>query len=448
MSQDRIQHAIEAGQRNLQTMKLIRNWCANATVVKHGGTGVLEMQTGLPIGHHCIECPHAPAGGMAAWDLADTAIDFYDRNCVDCKVRKPVGMPNISGLVAERDKKKKAREAEQAHYAQSAADRLAAREQQRLGIRQNLTALQATTLDQISELDKTKSEAAAAELVEISKLAPETFTPAIVEHLFDTAASGEHWLVEPSLQALRKVSSDAKRLCDLALRVLRSYSARDTAAAIVEDNGDKADPSLIEGALSALIHFAHPMRSRSFTGGRPQKSVTGPLRRLFQAHPGAVKAGLKKLLEQADPWSVRTAACGVAAVSRIDKTEVRLLARELVSKIARAQYFIQGREEDVDDALDDIRAVITRAFLEFPEEIEALIAQYLDGAKDESSAELCKIYNSVLRDLRFDRQDERTAAVTSAHRLAFKRMVVLATNARGREVEDAASSLFHGDRMP
>ena len=355
------------------------------------------MQTGLPIGHHFIECPHAPAGGMAAWDLADTAIDFYDRNCVDCKVRKPVGMPNISGLVAERDKKKKVREAEQARYAQATADRLVAREQQRSGMRQNLTALQAATLDQISELDKTRSDEATAGLVELSELAPETFAPAVVEHLFDAAASGEHWLVDPSLQALRKLSPDPKRLCDLALRVLRLYSARDTAAAIVEENADKADSSLIEGALPALIHLAHPMRSRFGMGGQPQKPVTGPLRQLFKAHPDAVKAGLKNLLEATDPYDVRTAACGVAAVVNIDKTEVRLLAREFVSKLARAQYFIQGREDDVDDALDDIRAIITRAFLEFPDEIDALIAQYLDGAKDDSSAELYKIYDRCAR---------------------------------------------------
>lgn len=445
MSEDRIQQAIEAGQKNLQTMKLIRNWCANAKVVKHGGSGLVEMQTGLPIGHHFIECPHAPAGGMAAWDLADTAIDFYDRNCVDCKVRKPVGMPNILGLVAERDKKKKAREAEQARYAQATADRLAAREQQRSGIRQSLTALQAATLDQISELDRTRSDEAAAGLVELSELAPETFAPAIVEHLLDMAASGEHWLIEPSLKALRKLSPDSKRLCDLALRVLRSYSARDTAGAIVEEHADKADPSLTEGALPSLIHLAHPMRSRFDIGNRPRKPVKGPLRRLFKAHPDAVKAGLKSLLELTDPYDVRMAACGVAAVANIDKTEVRLLARELVSKLARAQYLIQGRQDDVDDALDDIRAVITRAFLEFPDAIDALIAQYLDGARDESSAELYKVYDSVLRDLRFYRHDEKPAAVTNAHRLAFRRLVVLATNAKGHKVENAATSLFHGD---
>lgn len=263
--------------------------------------------------------------------------------------------------------------------------------------------------------------------------------------MFDTAASGEHWLIEPSLQTLRKLSSDSKRLCDLALRALRSYHARDIAAAIVEENADKADPSLIEGALPALIHLAHPMRSRFDLGERPREPVTGPLRRLLQAHPDSVKAGIKNLLEQTDPYSVRTAACGVAVAASIDKTQIRLLARELVSKLARAQFLIQGEENDVDDALDDIRAVITRAFMEFPDEIDALIAQYLDGAKDESSAELYKIYDAVLHDLRFDRHDEKPAAIVNAHRLAFKRMVVLTTNAKGHEVENAVTSLFHGD---
>lgn len=444
MSEDKIQQAIEAGQKNLHAMKLIRNWCANAKVVKHGGTGLVEVQTGLPIGHHFIECPHAPAGGMAAWDLADTAIDFYDRNCVDCKVRKPVGMPNISGLVAERDKKKRAREAEQARDAQETADRLARREQQRNGIRQSLTALQAATLDQISELDRTRSDEAAAGLVELCELAPETLAPAIVEHLFDMVATGEYWLVEPSLKALHKLAPDPKRLCNLALLVLRSHSARDTAAAIVEEHASEANSSLIEGALPSLIHLAHPMRSRFGIGDRPRKPVTGPLRRLFKVHPQAVKAALKNLLELTDPYEVRTAACGIAAVANIDKAEVRFLARELVAKSARAQYLLQGREDDVDDALDDIRAVITRAFLEFPDEIEALIAQYLDGAKDEGSAELYKIYDAVLRDLAFNHPDKKPPAVTNAHRLAFKRMVVLATNAKGHEVENAASSLFHG----
>jgi len=60
MSMDRIQDAVEAGKRNLEAMKLIRNWCAHVTVRKHGGTGLIEMQTGLPIGHHFLECHRHP----------------------------------------------------------------------------------------------------------------------------------------------------------------------------------------------------------------------------------------------------------------------------------------------------------------------------------------------------------------------------------------------------
>ncbi|UZE49288.1 hypothetical protein [Rhodopseudomonas sp. P2A-2r] len=128
MKRDRIKEAMESGENNLRTMKLIHNWCAHAKIVKHGGVGLVEQQTGLPIGHHLIECPHAPAGGMAAFDLADTAIDFYDRNCHDCMFRKPLGMPNITILIAERDKQKRARDQEQEKAARQVADKLTARE--------------------------------------------------------------------------------------------------------------------------------------------------------------------------------------------------------------------------------------------------------------------------------------------------------------------------------
>jgi hypothetical protein len=73
---------------------------------KFGGTGMVEKMTGLPIGNHFVECPHAPAGGMAAFDLADTALDFHDRNCVDCTHRKPVNMPNLTVLLKEREEQR------------------------------------------------------------------------------------------------------------------------------------------------------------------------------------------------------------------------------------------------------------------------------------------------------------------------------------------------------
>lgn len=99
-----IERAIATGDRNQRTIELVQNWCALAKVEKFGGIGLVEQQTGLPIGPHAMTCDHAPARGMATWDLADAAIDFYDRNCTHCDKRQPVRLPNLSEFVAVRDR--------------------------------------------------------------------------------------------------------------------------------------------------------------------------------------------------------------------------------------------------------------------------------------------------------------------------------------------------------
>ena len=82
MSVDRkLEKTLAAGERNAATLELIKNWCAHVRVTKFGGTGLVEVYTGYPIGHHGLECDFAPASGGAFWDLRDSALDFYDRNC-------------------------------------------------------------------------------------------------------------------------------------------------------------------------------------------------------------------------------------------------------------------------------------------------------------------------------------------------------------------------------
>jgi hypothetical protein len=50
-----------------------------------------------------------------------------------------------------------------------------------------------------------------------AKLAPETFTFEITDHLFDLIQSREHWLVGPSLEAVSHLPVDGSRLCNAAL---------------------------------------------------------------------------------------------------------------------------------------------------------------------------------------------------------------------------------------
>jgi len=104
VSRDRdIEHAIRDGERNRDAKRLIHNWCRHASVQKFGGTGLIEMETGLPIGHHAMVCDFAPASGMATWLLEESAVRFHDANCVGCPHRVPVGLPNLAILVAQRD---------------------------------------------------------------------------------------------------------------------------------------------------------------------------------------------------------------------------------------------------------------------------------------------------------------------------------------------------------
>ena len=109
-----IQQAIEIGEQNRRTVELVQNWCAHARIEKMGGVGLIEAETGLPIGHHAMKCDYASAAGFASWDLRQAALDFYDRNCIDCKHCRPAGFPSLAVLVKERDDMRAAQAAEKA----------------------------------------------------------------------------------------------------------------------------------------------------------------------------------------------------------------------------------------------------------------------------------------------------------------------------------------------
>src|ERR1700756_525440 len=96
--------ALESGERNQETLTLIRNWCARARIQKAGGTGLIEQATGYPIGPHAMVCDLAPAPGWASPDLASAAVAFYDHQCSTCTQRQPVALPNLSALVEKRDR--------------------------------------------------------------------------------------------------------------------------------------------------------------------------------------------------------------------------------------------------------------------------------------------------------------------------------------------------------
>ena len=87
--------------------------------------------------------------------------------------------------------------------------------------------------------------------------------------------------------------------------------------------------------------------------------------------------------------------------------------------------------------------MLVRSIKKEPAEADQLIQDFLVGASDEGAAELYKVYDDVLRDRRFG--DEKAVAITEAHGVAFRRLVVAASEAKTQEVRQATSHAFHGE---
>ena len=115
------QKAIAIGEANQRTGELLRNWCGHLRIEKLGWGGLVEQMTGLPIGPRSLACSHATAGGFGGADLTFIALDFHDRNCAGCGHRKPVGYPNLSSLIHERDVAQTANDAAIAREVSAAA---------------------------------------------------------------------------------------------------------------------------------------------------------------------------------------------------------------------------------------------------------------------------------------------------------------------------------------
>lgn len=447
MSTDkRIQEAIEAGQKNQQTMVLVRNWCAHIKIKRFGGVGLVERQTGLPIGHHSLECPHAPASGMATWDLADAAVDFYNRNCAGCTHRKPVNLPNILKLVTERNAAREAREKEQQKYNDELAARLSARDTARDEIRATLTPIQATVLDQIEELDHDPTEQRVAGLVETAKIAPEHFNEPVRQHLRDLLEIGGYRRTEGCLGALKTLGDPAPQLCNASLKALARHDSTDEAAALVLQHAAAADEALIAKALPALIHLAHP-KSYPMMGGNQRVIDKRPLQELYRHHPKAVEEGIQRLLDTNSARLVEEGARGASVISEVDSKVGVKFAATLIPKLVRANHLLADLDDHDFEQTSVIRSAIAAAFKYHPDEVDKIIQGFVPGANDEGQAAIIQIYEEVLRGLRYGngRSGREKETATKAHEIAFHRLIWAATSMEGFETLQQLQSALSRD---
>ena len=412
---------MEAGQRNQATIELVRNWCRHARIRRYGGGGLVEQATGLPIGHLGMACEHAVAPGILSWDLADAAVDFHDRNCAHCPHRDPVAFPSLAGLVAERDaRRERAADDQRAAHERVLEDR-AKRRAVRAALRARLPPLSASIIDSLEELDQDAPGDAGERFVATARLAPETFTPELIEHLFSQLESRESWLIESGLRVLLVLNADSRRLSACALRSLSARRAIAVAAEIVEINAAFIDPDLIPGALPALAELASPERMPFMHN---TTSDPGPLRAVHKAQAGALEIAIDQLLSKRQPHSVSLAAGAIEVLSRTDRSIVRRFTRALAAKLRGATHLIDERQTGYsgdDPCIQRLKDALAVALRYAPAETDALLGDFLLGARAESELRLYQVYRRALSGARG--RTRRTAEANPAAPFALKRLL-------------------------
>ncbi len=441
MTDKRIQEAIEAGTRNQETVVLVRNWCANVRIEKFGGVGLIEAQTGLPIGHHSLACEHAGGGGMSTWDLRDAAIDFHDRYCVDCKLRKPAGFPSLSTLIAERDQRRAEAEREKSRAAAEAEDALRKRQAVRTALQTKLPPLSSAIVEHIGELDLDRTEENRIRIVQSAQLAARHFTDEVVFYIA-TLAESEYWFQETGLLVLDAVAADPACIANLAIGALTRSSSMRTAARILEKHAAYIEPDRLAPALPAIMHIASPGDSPipMFEPPPPEPAL---LRALYRAQKAVVDETIAALIASYTDENIDLAARSISTIGAQDPSIFKTHGRTMVATFVRANYLVHDFEP-YHRGVHDLQRAVVAAFFRSPDAIDQLIHEYLQGATDDQMQRAMELYESCMRvDRKYDAAP--VAADSKPHLIAFRRLLWAATTLTQAEPLRIVAGAFRGE---
>jgi hypothetical protein len=439
---DRIADAVAAGEKNQSTIELVRNWCRHARIEGNGGVGLVQMETGLPIGHHAMACEHAVANGMFAWDLADAALDFHDRNCVNCTHRQPVGMPSLAALVAERDARTRHAQAESSARREAIDAARARRREARQSLRARLLAPAAGILDCLEDLDQNQSGDASTRLVASAELAPEAFAAELIEHFFALLEADEVWCTEAVLQVLHRLKTDPARLVAGAMRCLARHRAINVAAEIVEERPQFVAPEAVSGALPALSDLANP---EHMPISYSRTETPGPLRALHRQHPREVEKAIEALIGNNSPLRVSLGAGAISVLAKDDSSIASRFTRTLAAKLAGAKWLIDSRKTGYlgeDQCITRLQDALGLALRHAPAETDAMVGQFLTGVAGKDEARLIRVYCRILQPR--GRWGEPAAAPDPAAPTALRRLIGALAGQRNEEVlREIMGSLTH-----
>lgn len=203
-----IAQAVAIGQRNTEVIELFERFCRNVRVEVVGGVGLVERQTGLPIGMRAFRCAYASGGLAASMNLEDLALDFYEENCRECADRSPSGF--LGDTIASFADAKRATLQVRDDRARAEAEALRRQRDERSARRARRGAGEpypsVAQLERVGRLDPSDGPPQATDiewLTRTASLAPEVITDATIAELVELAQPPEvPWATREAVQAV------------------------------------------------------------------------------------------------------------------------------------------------------------------------------------------------------------------------------------------------------
>lgn len=434
--EERYKDAVEAGQRNLRAAKLVSNWCFHAEINRSGGRGLIEAETGLPIGHMGLQCKHSKKNSMLAWILEDAAYDFYLNNCKNCIERTAVGIPNMMEFISPREEAAKARRLErEADEAKRAVARKS-REEKRALIRDELELEETFVLDLVDELDRDEVSRDDPRLEKLADLAPEVFTRKIVDLLLPDVLHEHLPYSIPAAKALLRASIEDAEKVAVAVRLVGAYEQCPGAIDVVLTNAESLSGDELRKVLHRFTHLAlGPPPGMHVGGSKAIRLNSSPIETLFSKRTSDIHDVVKALINDANSSAIGAAVEIVLAVN--DDKLLLEHSRSIIAKLMRRRTLLSNERHD-SSVLYYLREAASRCLDHFPEETDRIIQSFLSDRDEVGEGEAFRTYQSVLKNGYGEK-----VIIGEVQRIAFKRLLWAAVTNPERRMDDATQFFQH-----
>ena len=384
---DEIEKALSRGRENQKFIELGKAWCIHIRTDRSLlGVGLLEQMTGLPITGGRFTCDFAQnPGDLVGMMIEETALDFYENNCIGCQNRSPgERIPNLSTWAEPLLAGRRKREMIESQRQQVAAKECQQRTEDRLFRSASLTSRSQELVELINRLDCDISDLEAEQrLRETATLLPDAFIE-IKDILYEAVADLKSpVLLEILIAAEGASGSDNLRsLCIAA--VSESWSSSEVLS-YLSKNGVEDD--LEEDFLYAMILHSVPPEWYNL----PSADNSAVLRHYHSLNPKLVESKIVEMLQHGDNWRRNTAAKAAHTVIRYDKDS----GTRLLTSLLNGLRFPGDQFNDIEPA-KQIAQAIGIIILDSPNTVRDAIEGRWGGSTPTYKTHIINCFESIV----------------------------------------------------